>query len=57
MEKYGTIFESNFNLGRDQFQTLIVEYFNDPNLEKIKNSETAICSQFLLISKLNKFLH
>jgi len=40
MNKYGTIFEPNFNLKKDKFRNLLVKYYNNPNLEKTKNTET-----------------
>lgn len=38
MEKYGTIFESNFNLQHDKFRDLLVYYYGNPTLIKIKNA-------------------
>ena len=40
MEKYGTVFDKNFNLKRDQFRNLIVEYYQNPTLQKLKNTKT-----------------
>lgn len=40
MNKYGTIFEPNFNLNKDKFQTLIVEYYQNPKLQKVKDTKT-----------------
>ena len=40
MEKYGTIFEPNFILEKDKFRNLIIEYYDNPNLQKIKNTNT-----------------
>ena len=34
MEKYGTVFDKNFNLKRDQFRNLIAEYYQNPTLQK-----------------------
>lgn len=39
MEKYGTIFEPNFSLEKDKFRNLISEYYDNPNLQKIKDSD------------------
>ena len=40
MNKYGTIFEPNFNLNRDKFRALIVEYYQNPRLQKVKDTKT-----------------
>ena len=38
MEKYGKIFDSTFNLGKDRVYYLINEYYDNPNVKKIKDT-------------------
>ena len=40
MEKYGTVFDKNFNLKKDRFRNLIVQYYQNPTLQKVKNTGT-----------------
>jgi len=56
MNKYGTIFEPNFNLNKDKFRALIVEYYQNPRLQKVKDTKTqsvymAMVSNQLLAKK------
>ena len=47
MEKYGTIFDTTFNLKKDKLRHLISVYFDYPTLKKFKNTEnTSIYSAY-----------
>ena len=52
MQKYGTIFEPNFNVKKDQFRNLIIEYYGNPNLQKVKNTQTQSIYMAMLNSNL-----
>ena len=52
MEKYGTIFQSNFNLAHDKFRNLITEYYGNPTLVKIKQAD----NESIYIAKVNSHL-
>ena len=59
MEKYGKIFEQTFNLSKDKVYYLINEYYDNPNLKKIKDTKDEsiymACNQTQLLTN-NQFI-
>jgi len=54
MEKYGTIFDSTFNLQKNRVRNLICAYFDNPRLVKFKNSDSTSIYLSSITSQLLK---
>ena len=54
MEKYGTIFDSKFNLHKYKIRNLLCTYFDNPKLIKVKNTSTSSIYMAMIYSQLLK---